>query len=100
MTNVEYPITNDECPEDVSDVSEDNPMEGKRYRWNRCPLPLALAGMAIMVFGLAACSRDPVAERDRHLQRAAGFMEKGKLDEAVVELRNALKVDEDRKSVV
>ena len=50
--------------------------------------------MGAALIGLAACSQDPVAKRDRHVQRAAGYLEKGKLDEAIVELRNALKVDD------
>ena len=51
-----------------------------------CPLLLALAL-------LAGCSRDPNVRKQKYLQSGEKYLSKGKLNEAIIEFRNALEID-------
>lgn len=51
-----------------------------------------VAAALLAVAGVAACS-SPEARRDEHLSRAESFLAEGKSSEALIELRNALKLD-------
>src|SRR5204863_5342144 len=41
----------------------------------------------------ASCSRDPIAQRDAHFQKGETYFKQGKLKEAGVEFKTALKFD-------
>ena len=58
--------------------------------WCRAVVALVLASAA-----LAACSQSPEAKKKASLERGQKFLKDGKLNEAVIELRNALQVDKD-----
>src|ERR1017187_9993576 len=42
---------------------------------------------------LVGCSRDPAVRKQKYYKSAANYLQKGKVNEAVIELRNALKLD-------
>src|SRR5438034_8569018 len=54
-----------------------------------------LALVAVSLTSLAACASTPEAKKKRALERAAQYEKDGKLNEAILELRTALTIDQD-----
>ena len=66
----------------------------------RCPrtiglgtktLLTALSVLIPLVF--LGCTQDPVVRKQQHVERGSRFLEEGKYNEAVIELKNALQLD-------
>jgi tetratricopeptide (TPR) repeat protein len=49
--------------------------------------------ISVLLVMLAACSRDPMVQRDKYFARAQKYVENKKFEEAAIEFRNALKMD-------
>src|SRR3990170_1951401 len=49
--------------------------------------------LPLVLLILAACSEEPGVRKQRHLQRGFQYLEAGKYNEAVIELKNALQID-------
>jgi cytochrome c-type biogenesis protein CcmH/NrfG len=68
-----------------------------RVRVSRHPRRLlSLALVAAIALALtAACTQSPEARKQQAIQRAEQYLKEGKVNEAVIELRNALQIDGD-----
>ncbi len=52
-----------------------------------------LAPLAAFVLLLAACGRDPAAEKQRHFERGESWFAQGRFPEAIIEYRSAIQID-------
>ncbi len=63
---------------------------------NRNKRGYRLAGVLLVVLalvGMVSCSQDPETKKQKHLARGEKYLAEQKLDEAILEFRNALQVD-------
>src|SRR5688572_30013313 len=62
-------------------------------RWSRGHRSRALVAVALVLTALVGCMRDPVAQKQGHLERGNRYLAEGKHNEAIIELKNAIQVD-------
>src|SRR5262245_40535074 len=49
--------------------------------------------LLVALFVCAACTQDPAVKKQRAYERGVEFLSKGKYNEAIIELKNALQID-------
>jgi Tfp pilus assembly protein PilF len=72
---------------------EDPPLILIFMRISRSRRSVWLPGALVFLVVLAACSQDPVVQKQAYLDRAGKYLAERKYNEAIVEARNALKID-------
>src|SRR5262245_19120271 len=53
----------------------------------------ALITAACVAVVVGGCTKDPAVAKQRHLEKAQGYYAKGKYNEAIIEIKNALQID-------
>ena len=51
--------------------------------------------LPVLLAGLAGCGQNPTASKQKALARGEQYLKDGKVNEAIIELRNAVQVDKD-----
>src|SRR5262245_10580745 len=68
------------------------PIHGMRLRMSaRRSLRSCVAFLALLV--LVGCGQDPATRKQRYLDRGVAYLESGRVNEAIIELKNAIQVD-------
>jgi cellulose synthase operon protein C len=73
------------------------PLERARLtsRYSLLVKVVAALGLALVVGAGTACTQSPEVRKQRAVERAEAYLKEGKANEAIIELRNALQVDQD-----
>ncbi len=64
-----------------------------RYTLGGGPRSFSLALTLLTPLVFLGCTQDPVVKKQQHVERGSRFLEEGKYNEAVIELKNALQLD-------